>query len=55
MIDGEQLAQYMLDFGIGVAEVASYKVQRVDLDYFGEGRAATIQLASIEYTQPEIR
>lgn len=37
LIDGEQLAQYMLDFGIGVAEVASYKVQRIDLDYFGEG------------------
>lgn len=37
LIDGEQLAQYMLDFGIGVTEVASYKVQRIDLDYFGEG------------------
>jgi len=37
LIDGEQLAQYMLDFGIGVTEVASYKVQRVDLDYFGQG------------------
>jgi len=37
LIDGEQLAQYMLDFGIGVTEVASYRVQRVDVDYFGEG------------------
>ncbi len=37
LIDGEQLAQYMLDFGIGVTEVATYKVQRVDLDYFGQG------------------
>ncbi len=36
LIDGEQLAQLMLDFGIGVTEVASYRVQRVDLDYFGE-------------------
>jgi restriction system protein len=37
LIDGEQLAQYMLDFGIGVTDVASYKVQRVDVDYFDEG------------------
>ncbi len=36
LIDGEQLAQLMLDYGVGVTEVASYRVQRVDLDYFGE-------------------
>ncbi len=36
LIDGEHLAQYMLDFGIGVSEVTHYRVQRVDLDYFGE-------------------
>lgn len=36
LIDGERIAQYMLDFGIGVTEVATYTVQRVDLDYFGE-------------------
>jgi restriction system protein len=36
LIDGEQLAQLMLDYGVGVTEVANYRVQRVDLDYFGE-------------------
>jgi restriction system protein len=34
LIDGEQLAQYMIDHGIGVAEAATYMVKRVDLDYF---------------------
>jgi restriction system protein len=36
LIDGEQLAQYMIDYGIGVAEVATYTVKKADLDYFGE-------------------
>jgi hypothetical protein len=26
----------MIEFGVGVAEVASYAVKRVDLDYFAE-------------------
>lgn len=34
LIDGEQLAQLMIDHGIGVTQVASYVVSRVDLDYF---------------------
>jgi hypothetical protein len=34
-LDGEQVAQLMIDHGIGVAEVATYMVKRVDLDYFG--------------------
>ncbi len=34
LIDGEQLAQLMIDHGIGVAEVLNYTVKRVDLDYF---------------------
>ena len=34
LIDGEQLAELMLDFGIGVTEVAIYRIQRVDSDYF---------------------
>lgn len=37
LIDGEQLAQFMMDFNVGVTEVATYVVKRVDLDYFGEG------------------
>src|SRR5690606_20475520 len=36
LIDGEQLASLMYDYGIGVATTASYAVKRVDPDYFGE-------------------
>ncbi len=35
LIDGEQLAQLMIDHGIGVTEVGSYVVKKADLDYFG--------------------
>jgi restriction system protein len=34
LIDGEQLAELMLDHGIGVAEVATYTIKKVDADYF---------------------
>jgi len=36
LIDGEQLAQLMIDHGIGVTEVASYTVKKVDHDYFDD-------------------
>ncbi len=36
LIDGEQLAQLMIDYGIGVAPVTSYVVRKLDLDYFGD-------------------
>ena len=36
LIDGEQLAQLMIDFGIGVTEVETYTVKRVDSDFFDE-------------------
>lgn len=36
LIDGELLAQYMIDFNIGVTEIVSYIVKKVDLDYFEE-------------------
>jgi restriction system protein len=36
LIDGKQLAQYMIDYGIGVAIVNSYTVKKIDLDYFDE-------------------
>jgi restriction system protein len=35
LIDGEQLAQLMIDHGVGVTEVATYTVKKVDMDYFG--------------------
>jgi restriction system protein len=34
LIDGEQLAQFMMDHNLGVSTVASYEVKRVDSDYF---------------------
>ncbi len=34
LISGEQLAQLMIDHGIGVTEVETYVVKRLDLDYF---------------------
>jgi restriction system protein len=36
LIGGEELAQFMINHDIGVADVATYRVKRVDLDYFGE-------------------
>jgi restriction system protein len=37
LIDGEQLAQYMIDYNVGVSKVSSYEVKRIDTDYFEEG------------------
>ncbi|HEY5611626.1 MAG TPA: restriction endonuclease [Thermoanaerobaculia bacterium] len=36
LIDGRQLAEYMIDFGVGVTTKAVYEVKRVDSDYFVE-------------------
>lgn len=36
LIDGAQLANLSIEFGIGVASVINYKIQRIDLDYFEE-------------------
>lgn len=36
LIDGEQLAEFMIDFHIGVSSVATYEIQRLDSDYFIE-------------------
>ncbi|MGE0541319.1 MAG: restriction endonuclease [Dehalococcoidia bacterium] len=37
LIDGDQLGQFMVDYGVGVTDVATYVVKRVDVDYFEEG------------------
>ena len=34
MIDGEELAQYMIDFDLGVSIVSEYKIKKIDSDYF---------------------
>jgi len=36
LIDGERLAQLMIDHEIGVANVATYSIKRIDADYFAE-------------------
>ncbi|MFZ2471392.1 MAG: restriction endonuclease [Methanothrix sp.] len=36
LIDGEDLAKLMIDFGIGVAADAIYEIKRLDTDYFDE-------------------
>ena len=36
LIDGEQLASYMIDFNIGVGKVATYEIKKIDSDYFIE-------------------
>lgn len=36
LIDGQTLASFMIDHGVGVSPVASYEIKRVDTDYFAE-------------------
>ena len=36
LIDGEQLAEYMIDHGLGVSTSTTYEVKKIDNDYFGE-------------------
>ena len=36
LIDGEQLAQMMIDFNVGVTSTATYELKRIDSDYFTE-------------------
>lgn len=36
LIDGQQLAQLMIDHGVGVADVRSFVLKKVDEDYFSE-------------------
>lgn len=36
LIDGNELAEYMIDFGVGVSAVNTYEIKRIDSDYFIE-------------------
>jgi restriction system protein len=36
LIDGEQLAELMIEYGVGVTQVAKYDIKKVDFDYFQE-------------------
>jgi len=34
LLDGKRVAEFMVDYDIGVTEVSSYKLKRIDSDYF---------------------
>ncbi|WP_196795797.1 hypothetical protein [Thermoanaerobacterium thermosaccharolyticum] len=36
LIDGYQLAEFMIDFNVGVSIQETYEIKRLDTDYFEE-------------------
>jgi len=36
LIDGQQLVQLMVDYDVGVSEEYSYRIKKIDTDYFIE-------------------
>jgi restriction system protein len=36
LIDGETLAEFMIDFNVGVSVAETYLVKKVDFDFFNE-------------------
>ncbi len=36
LIDGDQLAQFMMDVGVGVSRELAYEIKKLDSDYFLE-------------------
>ena len=36
LIDGRELASYMLDLDLGVTPKATYQIKRIDSDYFND-------------------
>lgn len=36
LIDGEELARYMIEYNIGVSTKHIYKIKRIDTDYFDD-------------------
>ena len=36
LVDGEQLAEFMIDHNIGVSPIAKFELKRIDIDYFTE-------------------
>jgi restriction system protein len=36
LIDGETLAQYMIEYNVGVTVAARYEIKRIDRDFFEE-------------------
>jgi restriction system protein len=36
LVDGVQLSGYMIEFGVGVSDIETIKLRRLDEDYFGD-------------------
>ena len=36
LIDGEQLAKYMIDYGVGVSVMNVFELKKIDSDFFEE-------------------
>jgi restriction system protein len=36
LIDGEQLANFMIDYNLGVSTTDTFELKKIDNDYFGE-------------------
>ncbi|MBD1901809.1 restriction endonuclease [Trichocoleus sp. DQ-A3] len=37
LIDGQQLAEFMIDHNVGVSTVSTYEIKKIDSDYFTDG------------------
>lgn len=42
LVDGRTLSELMIDHGVGVGEIATYKLARIDEDYFDEDASAVV-------------
>ncbi|MGF6928794.1 restriction system protein [Chitinophaga sp. W2I13] len=36
LIDGQELSEYMIDYGLGVSTIQTFEIKRIDSDYFDE-------------------
>jgi len=36
LINGQELAEYMIDYGLGVSTIQTFEIKRIDSDYFEE-------------------
>lgn len=48
LIDGTTLSQLMIDHGVGVAEIATYTLARIDEDYFDEDASVGVSVTDEE-------
>jgi restriction system protein len=46
LVDGQQLATLMIDHNVGVSEETTYRLRKIDLDYFGVEDVGTGEAAA---------